>query len=88
MTNAIRGVKAVIKWSYYHAAAIEGYAVTRNRATGAWSLRGTVVAHDAFKLKQKPLVFVAPHDKGAWYWPIEEMSLQDGVVTAQLGNPI
>lgn len=87
MANVVRGVKAVIKWSYYNAAAIEGYTVTRS-PNGDWSLRATVVMSDSFKLKQAPLVFVAPHDKGAWYWPIVEMNLQGGVVTATLGNPV
>lgn len=73
-------------WSYYNAAALNGYTVTRSE-TGAWSLRATVVASDAFKMSQSPLVFVAPHEQGEWRWPIQECQISQGVLTAQLGPP-
>lgn len=84
----IRGVVAQIKWSYYNAAAIHGYTVQRNKQTGVWSLVGTVVASDAFKLRQRPLVFVAPHRQGtkerAWRWTIESHEIINGTVRATL----
>lgn len=83
---AIRGVVGQVKWAYYMAAALNGYTVRRS-ATGAWSLRGVVVQADAFKLSQRPLVFVAPHDKGEWRWPILDFELQAGTLTARLGPP-
>lgn len=74
-------------WSYYKAAAINGYTVTRSD-TGAWSLRGIVVASDAFKLAQRPLMFVAPTEHGAMKWPIRTLELQpDGTLAATLGPP-
>jgi hypothetical protein len=82
----IRGVVGQITWAYYRAAAIHGYQVTRDGA--AWRLRGTVIEHDAFKLTQRPLMFVAPHQHGAWRWPIEAFELQDGQLTARLGPPV
>jgi hypothetical protein len=84
--GSIRGVVGLIKWRYYHAAAINGYTVTRGQ-TGRWSLRATVVTADRFKMAQKPLLFVAPHAKGEWRWPIVDLEIRDGVVTAQLGMP-
>jgi len=87
--GVIKGVVGLIKWSYYTAAAINGYTVTLS-ATGDWSLRATIVNADAFKLKQRPLMFVAPHDKGEWRWPIESIVLGQGpqqTVTAKLGAP-
>lgn len=84
----IRGVVGQIKWSYYNAAAIHGYTVQRDKATGVWSLRGTVVASDAFKLSQRPLVFVAPirqgKKEGAWKWLIESHEIVNGTVRATL----
>jgi hypothetical protein len=85
---AIRGVVGQIKWSYYTAAAINGYIVRRS-TDGAWSLSATVVLADAFKLTQKPLLFVAPHERGVWRWPI--VDILDGHPTrfrATLGPPI
>jgi len=87
----IRGVVGAITWSYYTAARIEGYTVTRAR-DGAWTLSATVVVADAFKLAQRPLQFVAPHQKGKWTWPITDLELGNsgGVrhVRATLGPPI
>jgi hypothetical protein len=88
---AIRGVVGQIKWSYYVAAAIHGYAVTRS-TTGVWHLRATVVMADAFKLKQRPLTFVAPHEKGEWRWPIDTIEMGSTVgpnqIRATLGAPL
>ena len=84
--GSIRGVVGQILWHHYPAAAINGYLVTRTNQR--WALRGTVVLSDAFKLAQRPLVFVAPHNKGAWRWPIESLQLsENGTLTATLGQP-
>jgi hypothetical protein len=87
----ITGVVGQIKWSYYVAAAINGYTVTRT-PENTWRLRGTVVLSDAFKLAKQPLMFVAPHRLGGvdgeWRWPILEMEMADGSLTAKLGPPV
>lgn len=86
MGAAIRGVVGQIKWAYYLAAAINNYTVTRD-VQGQWRLRATVVQCDRFKLSQRPLVFVAPHARGEWRWPITGYELQAGALTASLGAP-
>ena len=83
----IRGVVGHIKWSYYVAAALHGYTVQRHKESGGWSLRGTVVTSDAFKLRQRPLEFVAPHEKGEWRWVIESHVIQQGTISAILSLP-
>ena len=83
----ITGVVAAVKWSYYTAAAINGYRVTKSKH-GQWTAAGTVVVSDAFKLAQRPLVFEAKHAKGAWVWPIQTLTIADGRLTAQLGPPL
>jgi len=82
----LTGVKGLIRWSYYPAAALLNYRVVRN-PEGAWELRATVVMSDAYKMAQRPLIFVAPHNKGEWRWPIEGFELHDGALTASLGAP-
>jgi len=77
MARAIRGVVGRIEWGYFAAAAINGYTVQRQE-DGAWSLTGTVVTFDAFKIRQRPLIFVAPHQDGEWRWPIRTVELGDG----------
>lgn len=76
-TRAIRGVVGRIEWGYFNAAAINGYTVQR-QADGSWALRGTVVTFDAFKIRQRPLIFVAPHKDGEWRWPIATLDLGEG----------
>lgn len=85
--GSVRGVVGHIKWSYFDAAAINGYTVTRNKA-GKWTMSGHVVMSDAFKMSQRPLIFVATHDKGAWRWPLGEFSITDGRIRADLGEPL
>jgi hypothetical protein len=84
----LKGVNGQIKWSYHVAADIKGYTVSRNATTKEWSMRGTAVQADAFKLAQRPLVFVAPHQGGEWRWPIESVQVDGGTVTASLGPPL
>jgi hypothetical protein len=83
----IRGVVGQVKWAYYTAAALHGYTVRRDKLTGQWSMSGTVVTKDAFKLNQRPLVFVAPHEKGAWRWDVLSHEIVDGVFRARLSPP-
>lgn len=84
MQACVRGVVGLVKWSYYHAAAINGYTVTR-KTDGTWALRATVVTSDAYKLAQRPLIFVAPHEHGQWAWEMRSHSLDGGVLRATLG---
>lgn len=72
----IRGVVGQIKWAYYTAAGIHGYTVRRDKETGRWSMTGTVVVSDAFKMAQRPLEFVAPTQKGNWRWAIDTIDVR------------
>ena len=82
----VKGVVGQVRWAYYTAAAINGYTVVRSK-DNKWTMSGTVVNFDAFKMSQKPLVFVAPHEKGEWRWPIQSHELHYGAFTAKLGPP-
>jgi len=86
--GAIRGKVAVFKWAYFNAAAVEGYAVTRDPQKH-WTATGHLVpgAVDAFKLRQRPLFFVAPFKGGAWRWDVTSLALlEGGRFTASLGD--
>lgn len=76
-----------MRWSYYNAAAIEGYSV-RRQTDGRYALNARVVMTDTFRMKQRPLTFVAVHQKGSWMWPVLEFNLERGQMQAQLGSPI
>lgn len=77
MQRPIRGVVGRIDWGYFAAAAINGY-VAQHHEDGSWTLTGTVVTFDAFKIRQRPLIFIAPHQQGEWRWPIRTLDLGDG----------
>jgi len=84
MPLTIRGVNATVRWGYYPAAVLRAWTVTRP-ADGPTVLAATVVSHDAFRLSQQPLALVATHATGAWRWPIHELQMVDGALTARLG---
>lgn len=79
-----RGVVGSIKWAYFTAAAINGYAVAR--VGTSYRLRGTVVLSDAYNLTQRPLFFIAPFQGGEFRWPIENMEIRAGTIEATLGK--
>lgn len=88
MSRPIRGVVGRIDWGYFAAGAINGYTV-QQLPDGTWTLRATLVNFDAFKIRQRPLVFIAPHkefdratgkivSEGEWRWPVKTLDLSEG----------
>jgi hypothetical protein len=95
--GTVRGVVGAVKWypngrivplggAYFDAATVEGYAVQRTPAN-EWSVVGRVVLSDAYKLAQRPLMFVAPHKGGEFRWPILSFEIRDDRIVARLGPP-
>jgi hypothetical protein len=82
----VRGINGAIKWSYHSAAVFNAWTVTR--AGAEWTLAGTLVSSDAYRVSQRPLRFVAPHADGQWVWPIEELQIEGASLTAKLGPPV
>ena len=92
MTGAqITGVVARIDWGYFVEAKINNYRV-RKAKNGDWLLSATAVDVDAFKVRQRDLIFVAPHQKGEWRWKVRNLDLGDGhgprALRATLGPPL
>jgi hypothetical protein len=83
--GSITGVVGSIMWAHYTAAQLEGYTV--RRTDDRWTLQATVVLADAFKLAQRPLIFVAPTTHGEWRWPILSLDVVEHTLTATLGPP-
>ena len=79
-TGGIRGIVAAVKWAYFNAAAVNGYTVTRDPVTKAWTVTGAFVPGlvDAYKIAQRPIFFVAPFHHGAWRWEIQQLDILDG----------
>lgn len=86
--GSIEGVVGRIEWAYCVAAEIEGYVVTRS-PDNQWSLVATPKGlPNTFQLRQRPLLFVAPTERGAMCWPIETIEVEPNRVRATLGPPV
>jgi len=84
--GSLRGVVGRIVHHYQIAAELTGYVVTP--AGQGWTLAAVLESPettDAYLLAQTPLVFIAPHKRGAWRWPIESITVGDGNLRAKLG---
>lgn len=80
----LNGADGSLRWGYHHAAALGAYTVTKIDAL-SWSLTATVLSSDAFRVSRRPLVFVAPHEKGSWKWPIVSLQIEGAQLSAVLG---
>ena len=56
-------------------------------AANAWRLKASVRRGDFFQLRQRPLYFTAPRDKGFWCFPILEAQFDGKVLDCKLGPP-
>jgi hypothetical protein len=80
----LRGVEAFVQWGYHRAATLRDWEVTRT-GPGAFELSARIVETNAIRLQQRPLVFVAPTQKGAWSWPIVTLHIAGASCSATLG---
>lgn len=89
MEHAITGAVAYVRWTYYDAATIEGFSITR--AGDAWAVAGRVVQSNSFNLTQRPLTFVVPvvwqGRPRDWVWPVRTCAIESGVLRGFLGTP-
>lgn len=79
----ITGRQGEVRWGYYRAATVGSWTIA-----GTWPevrLSGAVSEIDASRMSQRPLVFATPNARGSWRWPILELQIQDGALTARLG---
>jgi hypothetical protein len=82
----VRSVHGKVTWGYFEAARLQGLTLVRTSLIPeAWRLRGAVLHVDALKIRQRPLMFVLPHQRGEWRWPIQDVDIQAGQITAALG---
>ena len=83
----VRGVAGEIRWAYYIAAGVEGWALLAPRpgVSVKWQLTARIVGSDKFKMAQRPLLFVAALGKGRSLWPIEQFRIEGDRLTATLG---
>jgi hypothetical protein len=81
----VTGVRGSLRRGYQVAADLGPWTVTRDGPS--WSMTATVFSSNAFRVSQRPLVFVAEHAHGAWRWPIQTLQISGASLTAVLGSP-
>lgn len=81
----VTGVEGSLRYGYHTAGTLGAWTVTR--ADSVWTLSASLVKTDAFRVSQRPLVFVAPHAHGAWRWPIQSLQITGASLTAVLSPP-
>jgi len=87
-TVTLRGGAASILWGYHTAAAIRAWAIAK--VDGHWTLKATLTRAEPFMLRQTPLLFTAPHEKGRdgwWAWGVESIQVGNQQLVAKLGPP-
>ena len=85
MVVSLSGVEGAVRWGYHSAAILGAWSISRTE-TAAVVLTATVAQADAFRLSQRPIVFVAHHAKGTWRWPIASLQVTGASLTAVLGQ--
>lgn len=80
----ITGAVATLRWAYHQAAELRTWTVTKGEA-GSFALSASVVSHDAFRVTQRPLVFVVQTANGPWRFPVLSLQIEGVTLTASLG---
>jgi hypothetical protein len=87
----VRGASGTILWSYRTAAVLSGWTISRTRVQGerVWTLTATIARASPFELRQVPLLFTAPRERGFWAWPLLEPPTVDAErrLTVRVGPP-
>lgn len=86
----LHGGTASLLWGYRTAAALRSWRIAKH--DGKWLLTATIARADAFQLRQRPLLFTAPHEKGRdgwWAWGVESIEVGPPYTSlrATLGPP-
>jgi hypothetical protein len=81
MPITLTGAAAQLRWGYYCAATLTTW--TLDGTTLA--LAATIVTSNPTWLSQRPLGFVITDAHGVWTWPILELQITDGALSARLG---
>lgn len=81
----LRGTRGSLLWGYHEAATFASWRI--GKGPKGWHLAGTLARVDSFRVRQRPLLFSAPRDKGMWAWGIESLDIQGLTIRASLGEP-
>jgi hypothetical protein len=86
----ITGHAGAILWGYRTAAVVTGWTLQRGQVKGqrVWTLTATLARTSPFELRQTPLLFSAPREKGFWVWPLlGPPTVEHSKLTVRVGPP-
>jgi hypothetical protein len=90
----ITGTTGSIVWGYQDAARLSAWSIRRHAPDATHDGRWLLTAHcawiDAYRLRQRRLLFTAPRDKGRWCWLLKTDTLErrgPSTIVVQLGPP-
>jgi hypothetical protein len=80
----VHGTAGEVRWGYYPAATVGAWTITAGSKGG--TLTAAVTSSDLYRLRQPALRFTITRQDGrSWSWPITELAVADGTLTASLG---
>jgi hypothetical protein len=82
----LRGAAGEILWGYRPAASFTNWTI-RKGGREIWVLTATIARVEPFAIRQKPLLFSAPREKGFWAWGVDRIEVGDTQIRAFLGPP-
>ncbi len=85
MGMTLTGPAATVRWVYHQAADLGAWTITDAENGTALSVTAVVKSSDAYRLAQRPVVFVVPRPTGVWRFPILELQIAGATLTASLG---
>ena len=83
----VTGTAGAILWGHAPAVELHAWRIARSRADPVWTLTATIARVNKFQARQTPLLFTAPRAGGYWAFPVQQISIGDTTIWAQLGSP-
>jgi hypothetical protein len=80
----VTGATGTLRWGYHVAGTLRAWTVTKTDEAGL-VLTAQIQELNAFRIKQRPLMFVVAHTQGVWRWPVTAVQMADTTLTASLG---
>jgi hypothetical protein len=78
-TLTLRGPRGALTWNGGDAARLGAFALSRAVDARQWTLTATLDSADSYRVKQVPLLFIAPrlnYPRGLWCFPVVPGSLR------------
>lgn len=83
-TFVFRGEAAELRWGYHSAATLKDWTLTPQDAS-RFTVTAQVVSSDAYRVSQRPIVFMVHRQASDWKWAVESLQITGSSFSATLG---